>query len=343
MKVATRLNLAVLPAIVGLGVLAALAYWGDRGRQAPELVVMLAMTATVGSSLLSWRSTRFVSRRVGDLATEFRGLGLDVALEGAVDEFEELERVRESVRALASDQARLRETAARAIRQADAARQTHDRLLEQVANTVATRLEEARLALHILQTSPFGDLNENQDELVSAARTASEAADLELRRFARLVGMQSNRRAATRESVSVRALLDPVLAMITSDLSDHGITLTVAIAETVAPVLVDRLAAQEALSLLFGVLAEQLQPASELRLDAVEAADSVTVVSAPGLPEPLHNALPVLLARALLEAQAGSAEVTTAALRLRFPVPPLSVWRRMAHSVQHASAPPPQD
>lgn len=343
MKVATRLNLAVLPAIVGLGVLAALAYWGDRGRQAPELVVALAVTATLGSALLSWRSTRFVSRRVGSLAAAFRALGLNVVLQGAADEFEELERVRESVRTLAADQARLRDIAAGAVRQADADRQEHDQLLEHVASTVAARLEEARLALHILQTSPFGDLNENQDELVSAARAASDAADLELRRFARLVGMPANRRAATRESVSVRALLDPVLAMIAGDVSDHGVTLSVEISESLAPVLVDRLAAQEALSLLFEALVAPLSPSCELRLDAIESADTVTLATTPGLPEPLRGALPVRLARALLEAQAGSVEVSSAALHVRLPVPPLGVWRRMAHSVQHAVAPPPQD
>ncbi|MBY0490382.1 MAG: hypothetical protein K2R93_11120 [Gemmatimonadaceae bacterium] len=339
MKVATRLNLAILPAIVGLAVLAALAYWGDRGRQAPEVVVALALVATIGSAALSWRSTRFVSTRVGALAAEFRALGLNVVLRDAADEFEELARVRESVRMLASDQARLRDTAAAAVRQADADRRRHDAVLEQVATTVATRLEEARLALHILQTSPFGDLNENQEELVSAARTAADDADRALRRFARLVSMPARRRAATRESVPVRALLDPVLAMLRGSTSDDGISLVLELPDTLPPVLVDRLAAQEALSLVFTELAAGLQPAGEWRIEAVESADGVTITVVPGLPAQADHTLQLLLARALLESQSGALHCTDQSLTIHLPVPPDRIWRATAPSADAPEKP----
>jgi C4-dicarboxylate-specific signal transduction histidine kinase len=333
MKVATRLNLAVLPAIVGLGVLAALAYWGDRGRQAPEVVVALALVATLGSAVLSWRSTRFVSRRVGDLAQAFRALGLNVVLSDVSDEFEELARVRESVRTLANDQARLRDTAAAAVRKADTDRRLHDAVLEQVATAVASRLEEARLALHILQTSPFGELNENQEELVSAARAATDEADRDVRRFARLVSMPARRRAATRESVSMRTLLEPVLAMLASATDASGSTLVVELPPTLPPVLVDRLATQEALSLVLPAIAARLQPADELRLSAEEGDGHVSLVAAPGIARADQTALSVLLARALIDAQPGVLGVADAAVRVQLPLTPSGVWGTAARSV----------
>jgi signal transduction histidine kinase len=308
-------------------VLAALAYWGDRGRQAPEVVVGLALVATLGSAGLSWRSTRFVSRRVGELAAEFRSLGLNVALGGAVDEFEELARVRESVRALANDQARLRDTAAAAIRQADVDRRQHDAILEQVAGTVASRLEETRLALHILMTSPFGELNENQEELVVAARTAADDADREVRRFARLVSMPARRRVATRESVSVRALLEPVLAMMSGRVEDKGLSFALDLPAELPPVLVDRLAAQEALSLLLQALVTDTPAGADVLLRAEEADGGIVLWMVPGLPERTHSALPILLARALLEAQPAAMTGTAQALQLRLPLPPSTVWR----------------
>jgi signal transduction histidine kinase len=335
MKVATRLNLAVLPAIVGLAVLAALAYWGDRGRQAPELVVLLAVVATLGSAVLSWRSTRFVSQRVAALAEAFRGLGLDTASVEARDEFDELLRVHDSVRALASDQARVRESAAAAVRLAEADQRRHDAALELVAVAVSGRLEEARLALHILQTNPFGELNENQEELVGAARQAADAADRDLRQLARLVMMPTRRRAVTRESVSVRALLDPALAIARDTASDAGVTVTFAgdADADVPPVLVDRLAAQEAVSLLLPAIVSDCAPGTELRVTVQESHDGVDLTFTPGLSAAAQHTLPVLLATSLIDVQAGRCRIASNELSIWLPIPPVAVWRPAARSM----------
>lgn len=338
MRVSTRLNLAVLPAIVGVAVLAALTYWGDRGRQAPETVLALAAAATVGSAVLSWRSTRFVSRRVGELAAQFGAIGLNVSLRDASDEFEQLSRVRDSVRSLANDQARLRDLASAAVRQADVDRRRHDALLEQVGSAVAAHLEEARLALHILQTSPFGELNENQEELIGAARAAADAADRDVRRFVRLVTMPAKRRVSTRESVPVRALLDPAVAMVASAAEDAGVTMMREDPETAPPVLVDRLAAQEALALLLSTLIDDVPPASELRIGATEQDDAVQIEVQPGLSAAKVVSLPVLLATALLESHRGEIDATPARCRIRFPMTPSAVWQTAAHSVQRVSS-----
>ncbi|MBK5189414.1 MAG: hypothetical protein JJD97_14315, partial [Gemmatimonadaceae bacterium] len=68
MKVGQRLFLAVLPAVLGLFLVAALAYWGRYARSAPQLVIILASVAAVVSLVVSWRNTRYVVHRVERLA-----------------------------------------------------------------------------------------------------------------------------------------------------------------------------------------------------------------------------------------------------------------------------------
>lgn len=335
MKVATRLNLAILPAIVGLALVAALAYWGVRGRQAPELIVGLALLATLGSAVLSWRSTRFVARRVGALASEFRAIGLALPADSSGDEFEELVRVRDSVRALAEARQMDHQRAAAIVRKAEADRKTHNALLEAIAATISSQLEEARLALHILQTSPFGELNENQEELVSAARQASEVADRDLRRFTRLMSMSSRQRDATRESIPVLLLLEPSLAIAGAKAQERGISITVHRDRHLAPAFVERVTAQEALSLIFTALIETRSGGEEVHVTAEEARGEIALRIEPGFRDVHTPSLLLMLAAELLEAQSVKLTIAAVDVTVRFPMPPARVWHTSAaHSVQ---------
>ena len=49
------------------------------------------------------------------------------------------------------------------------------------------QLDEVRLPLHILLETRFGDLNENQEELLRDARTGADAMNAALRRLAQVV------------------------------------------------------------------------------------------------------------------------------------------------------------
>ena len=68
MRVGQRLFLAVLPAVFGLLSVAALAYWGQYARQAPNAVVSLAIAASILSLVMAWTNTRYVARRLERLA-----------------------------------------------------------------------------------------------------------------------------------------------------------------------------------------------------------------------------------------------------------------------------------
>ncbi len=71
-RVGQRLMLAVLPAVIGVFSVAALAYWGQYAHQAPEMVIVVAAVAAVISLVLAWRNTRYVAHRVAQLATRAR-------------------------------------------------------------------------------------------------------------------------------------------------------------------------------------------------------------------------------------------------------------------------------
>ena len=56
----------------------------------------------------------------------------------------------------------------------DAGRRTieYATLLAEAATSASKQLAEARLSLHVLQDNHFGELNDNQEEMIGAAREA---------------------------------------------------------------------------------------------------------------------------------------------------------------------------
>lgn len=342
MRVATRLNLTVLPAVVGLALVVLLAYFGEYQREAPELLVLLASVAAVGSAVLAWRNTRIVSRRVGELARGFRELGLAASLPSAssLDEFDELDAVRQSVMRLAAAKAALRKSAEEQVYAAEQRRVQQEQLLREVSHEVNTRIEEVRLALHILQSSPFGELNENQEELIAAARTAADAADDELRMLGRLASAAELVAQRTTEPITMRALLESPLAMALSGTQETAASTTRTFPEDLPLVQVDAPTLQEALVMLLRDAVAVVAPGERLQLSAQGTADSVvlTIEPAPSWPE-----LPPLraqLAIRLVEVQGGAVRREHDSLQVYLPAVPRSAGEspRMLPAYSYRSA-----
>ena len=68
MRVGQRLFLAVMPAIIGLFTVAALAYWGRVDRSAPRWLIVITAVAALLSLAVAWQNTRYVARRIERLA-----------------------------------------------------------------------------------------------------------------------------------------------------------------------------------------------------------------------------------------------------------------------------------
>ena len=145
--------------------MAALAYWGHMYRSAPGWVVAAAAVAALGSLVLAWRNTRYVARRIERLVGGWR-LAVVQAPPGAPrsDELDSIEAVVDRLSGAVTEAeagSRRREAAASERVQEYAA------LLAEATSALSRQLDEVRLPLHILLENHFGQLNENQEEMLA--------------------------------------------------------------------------------------------------------------------------------------------------------------------------------
>lgn len=319
MRVVTRIQLSTAPALLGLITVALLAYFGEYSRQAPTVLVALVAVAAVASSLLAWHNARVLVLRVRALSSGFRALGLTpVRPVGVRDEFDELDAVRDQVSSLARSEEELRDSSALRVRAAEERLLQYELSLQAVATVVQQQLEEARLALHILQTSPFGDLNENQEELIAAARAASEAANDELRVFARLAGSAGTALSLPLERQSLKSVMETPLAMALGGHDAVHTSSRLLLPADLPRVMVHLTSAHEALAALLRFAAAALAPSDRLQVKALADGNTVHVTVTPfpifDSPVPLRCAL----ALRLLEAQRIDCREQDGEFRLRF-------------------------
>ena len=143
-------------------------------------------------------------------------------------------------------------------------------LLQNAVASIGARLREVQLPLHILLSSPFGELNENQEELLAAARDATDAADLHLRQLAKLLDLERGATVMMPEPISLQDLLRPALAIAIARAAQSRIDVQVHLPESAPRVLVDAVHAQEALSAILTSLVSEIPERSAILVDAAE-------------------------------------------------------------------------
>lgn len=320
MRISTRLHLAVLPAILGLALVAALAYWGERGRQAPEAILVVALVAASGSLAVSWWNLRDVAARIGRLSRLPRPAGAERArhagggwtsgvgaVHGGDDSPDELDEIESSVAGLSRVVERERAEAGSRIAVADARAGEYGMLLAQTVRELGARVEEVQLPLHILLASPFGALNENQEELLGAARDAASAADAELRLLDRLVTFDQRGATAAVEPVSVVTLLQSPLA-IARERAAPAVRVRMEASELLPRVVVHVPAVQEALTTLLSSAVSSVQPGGEVILSArSDGGDCVTLRVTPPAERAEGESLQLRLARRVMAREGGGA------------------------------------
>lgn len=306
MKVAQRLFVAVLPAVLGVLAMAGLAYWGQRGRQVPEWLLVAGVLAAVTSLALAWHNTRYVARRIEALSRRHGGAAGTPAPEPA-DELDSIERtIAESGR-----RGETREHAAEALVREYAG------LLADASATVGRKLDEVRLPLHILLSSPFGELNENQEEMIGAAQTAADDADGALCFIGRIADLDAGRVASRPQRIRARDLLDPVLAAVGPRLQQRGASLETDVPPMLPHVHVDPQQVREALALILERLSARATQGSRLRL-AAETRDGLVRLRVED--DSLRSAELFPLAQRLLRLQEGDiASRTDGAIEITFP------------------------
>ena len=295
--VGRRLFAAILPALFAVVLVVGLAYYGQYGRTVPVTLVVVAGVLALTSLALTWRNTHYLRARIARLA-------------GAVPETpgepDALDRIEHAVDRLGSalshsEAERERADAAAAMRLAE-----QGTMLAAVARDTIARLDEVRMPLHILLESPFGELNENQEELLRDARAAADAMDVALRRLAQVADADRGALPVQRELVQVNEVVRGVLPLARAAAERRGARLEVALEPGLPRVLADRVRLAEALTLLAEQAAAATGSASPLRIGTARLDGAALITLAPR-PDGSggDDVVPSVVARRLIEAQGG--------------------------------------
>ena len=331
MRVGQRLFLAVIPAILGVFTVLSLVYWGRYQERAPELLVGVAVVAAVLSLVMAWTNTRYVATRIerlADLSAAQKKSSKVVvaasAIAGAVrgrearptstDEIEQIERVVDhlssAVATAEADRSRTRE---------EIERQRSERaaLMADVTSSTIRLMEEARLPIHILLDNHFGDLNENQEEMLGTARNAVDAADVALRQLRDLVDLELGRVELRHDRVKLNDVIQSVLPLVEADAERVGAHVTVELAPGLPALRADRARLQMAISSILRAHARRAPTGSNVQLTTDTASAGVAITLAPAADVPRDTE--IALAEQLVAAHGGSSIVRDGKLVITLP------------------------
>lgn len=293
MKISQRLFLGVIPSLVGLFTVAGLAYWGQYARTAPQLVVWATAVASVVSLVVAWWNTRYVAHRVERLASSPR--------DQKVDELDVIEQRVESLGVAASA---AKADAARAAE--DAGRRTieYATLLAEAATAASKQLAEARLSLHVLQDNHFGELNDNQEEMIGAAREATEAAEVELNHLREIADIDRGALALRRDLVKPGEMIRSLLPVLNAQAAKQSIRIMSEVEPALPRVVGDRGRLQDALGLILKDAVRYAIPGTTISIHATSQPETVTIIVNHSSPHSYTG--DVALADRLIRAQRGS-------------------------------------
>lgn len=294
MKVSQRLFLGVIPSVVGLFTVAGLAYWGQYAHTAPELVVAAAAIASLASLIVAWRNTRYVARRVERLA----------AMRTSTSGTDELDAIQHAVESLGEEASSAKANSLQVTRDAGRRVDEYSRLISEAATGISTQLAEARLSLHVLQETRFGELNDNQEEMINAARTGVESAEGELRKLRTIADIDRGQVAVGGGFVKPGDLVRALLPLLKARGAKRNVRVLAEIEPGLPAVRADRSRLQDALGLVANDAVTYAIPGASLSIHAASDKHCVTIVINHGSPHSSTSDL--MLAQRLIAAQGGS-------------------------------------
>ncbi len=257
MKISHRLYLTVAPAVIAVFLLAGLRYWGEYGRTAPEGVIAFGGAAVLISLVLTWSNARFVARRLerivggssgrGSSKPPLRGVASAIAPGNAAGPTDEIDEIEDVVDRLSTAVQMAEGKSADREKLFEQRAQDYARLLASIADASTKRLEEVRLPLHILLENRFGDLNENQEEMLGAARVAAEAADADMLSLRRIAQLDLGERPLREDRMKPSDIIDALRPMLLAAAEAVGVTLEIDVAPLLPSIIGDRAMLQDAL------------------------------------------------------------------------------------------------
>jgi signal transduction histidine kinase len=297
-RIGQRLLLAVTPGIVGVLAVAGLAYWGERGRQVPALLVAIVAIVTLLSLWFAWVTTRDLARRIerlGRLVDAHQAHGpaneptLLVALaretvsrlsgsgKAGADELDAVERL---LARFDGELARFAEKERAADLHLAGVRAETSQLLHDAGDRIARRMDDVRLPLHVLLEAPFGELNENQEELLGVARTAADEASAEARKLRELGALELSA-GARRDRLSAAELLRALQPLLQAEGRRAHVGVALDVPPALPAIVGDRSRLQEAVREVLALVVRAAPADSSVRVTATADPGAVRVVVSP--------------------------------------------------------------
>lgn len=315
LSIGQRLVLGIAPALLAVVLVLGLAYYGEIGRQAPGYVVTGAGILASISLYATWFNTRYLAARIRRLAGGVEPIGVD----SAIPEDDELGRIEQVVgklgAALADSEAERRLIVA----QNEAHQREQATILGATVRDTMARLDDVRLPLHILIDAPFGELNENQEELIETARTAADALDAALRRLTTICDIDRGAISVLLERISVNEVIRGVIPMLRASAERRNLRLDVQLDPSMPRVAADRARLAEALALLGSEAAWTARDGVEPRISTGARESYVWVAMSP-MDGALNAAKPEhVVATRLITVQGGAVITEGEHLEIRLP------------------------
>jgi len=302
-----RLVVGLLPSLVAVALVIGLFYYGEVGRSAPRVVLVVASVLAAVSLATTWLNARYFAARIMRLARAAEGpASAAPAPERRVDEFERIERAVGNLGSALSAAEAERERASAA---ADAQRQAEATMLAGVVSDSLAQLDEVRLPLHILLESRFGDLNENQEELLRDARNAADTIDTALRRLGQVADADRGALTANLEAVQINDVVRSVAPIARAAAVRHQAQLRLNLEPGLPRVPADRARLAEALALITVAAADATKADRPLEIATARDGSAAVVRLSP-------STEPSVFAQRLLTVQGATWRVELDALAL---------------------------
>jgi signal transduction histidine kinase len=311
------------------------------------VLIVIGALAALGSLVIAWLNARFLAHRIerlagasatvdqrltgpsqqgheGEAGGALRGMVSAVAPNRPGRLPDEIDAIQQTLNrlstAVASDRADWQRHLAERVRD-------HARLLAAVTDEAKGQLDDVRLPLHILLDNRFGELNENQEEMLGAARAAAEAIEADLTSLRRIAELDLGEREMRLERMRPSDLIEGITPVLGAAAEGRDGRLVIDIAPLLPAVLADRVQLREALTTLLKAPIVDIAAGTALSLtmnaaseDAVQASERAPriVLELKGGTQPkrtIHSAL----ASRIVAAHGGTVEKGEDVLRITLP------------------------
>lgn len=328
--IAWRLAAGVLPSLLAVGLVIGLFYYGKYSRVAPRSILIVAAALALVSVVIAWANATYFAARLARLAESTSKVS------GGSEPTDEFDRIERAVGTLGSALS-ASEAERRRSDQVSAARLSEQAtMLAGVVSDTIAQLDQVRLPLQILLASPFGELNENQEELLRDARAAADTMDIALRRLGQVADIDRDALPVQRELVQINDVVRSVLPVARAAAERRGARTETALEPGLPRVVADRARLAEALALFLSDSAAKSGPSTSLRISTVRVGSRAEIRIAPAsttlerssstVPGDLStpengasqtDATPLILASRLISAQGGAVAIDEGALTVR--------------------------